>query len=138
MGIRDVCCEVVNMLGQKPSYKAVWRAIQGVKAVHGSHAIQQTKYANCSRKKKLTLEQEKAVVDFLKAWRNKRFCTCDYIRSTMKLKVSKRTVSNTLNVNDLVQFEVLEISFEVQLRLHFHYDLFDVVPFEVLEMAFEV
>ena len=31
MGIRDVCCEVVNMLGQKPSYKAVWRAIQGVK-----------------------------------------------------------------------------------------------------------
>ena len=97
MGIRDVCCEVVNMLGQKPSYKAVWRAIQGVKAVQGSHAIPQTKYANCGRKKKLTPEQEKAVVDFVKAWRNKRFCTCNYIRATMKLKVSKRTVSNTLN-----------------------------------------
>ena len=60
MGIRDVCDEVVNMLGQRPSYKAVWRAIQGVKAVHGSHAIPQTKYANCGRKKKLSLEQEKA------------------------------------------------------------------------------
>ena len=43
-----------------------------------------------------------------------------------------------MNSNDLVQFEVLAISFEVQLRLHFHNDLFDVVLFEILEMPFEV
>ena len=36
MAIRDVCDEVVNMLGAKPSFKAVWRAIQAVKAVHGT------------------------------------------------------------------------------------------------------
>ena len=30
MVIRDVCDEVVNMLGAKPSFKAVWRAIQAV------------------------------------------------------------------------------------------------------------
>ena len=44
-----------------------------------------------------TPAQEKAVVDFVKKWRNKRFCTCNYIRSTMKLKVTNRTTSNTLN-----------------------------------------
>ena len=33
MSIRDVCDEVVNMLGNTPSYKAVWRAIQSVRAV---------------------------------------------------------------------------------------------------------
>ena len=44
-----------------------------------------------------TPAQEKAVVDFVKKRRNKRFCTCNYIRSTMKLKVTNRTISNTLN-----------------------------------------
>ena len=44
-----------------------------------------------------TPAQEKAVVDFVKKWRHKRFCTCNYIRSTMKLKVTNRTISNTLN-----------------------------------------
>ena len=43
-----------------------------------------------------------------------------------------------MNFNDLEQFEVLGIAYEVQLRLHFHYDLFDVVQFDVLEIAFEV
>ena len=33
MAIWNVCEEVVNMLGAKPSVKAVWRAIQAVKAV---------------------------------------------------------------------------------------------------------
>ena len=32
MVIRDVCEEVVNMLGARPLFKAVWRAIQAVKA----------------------------------------------------------------------------------------------------------
>ena len=30
MVIRDVCDEVVNMLGAKPSFKAVWRALQAL------------------------------------------------------------------------------------------------------------
>ena len=97
MSIRDVCDEVVNMLGARPSFHAVRSAIQGVKAVHGTHAIPQTKYANCGRRRKLTPEQEAAVVEFVKKWRNKRFCTCNYIRATLKLKVTKRTVSNVLN-----------------------------------------
>ena len=40
---------------------------------------------------------------------------------------------------DFVQFEVLEIAFEVQLRLPFHlFFLYDFVQFEVFEIAFEV
>ena len=57
------------MLGKTPSYKAVWRAIQSVRAVHGSGTIPQTKYANCGRPKKLTHQQELAVA-FVKKWRN--------------------------------------------------------------------
>ena len=57
MGIRDVRGEVVNMLGQTPSYKAVWRAIQAAKAVHGTHAIPKTNYANRGRHRKLTPKQ---------------------------------------------------------------------------------
>ena len=86
MTIRDVRDEVVNMLGARPSVKAVWRAIQFAKAVHGTHAIHKTKYANCGRKRKLTPGQERAVVDFVETWRNKRFCTCGYIRTALKLK----------------------------------------------------
>ena len=53
MAIRDVCSEVVNMSGARPSVKAAWRAIQCVKAVHGTHDIPQTKYANLRSTSKL-------------------------------------------------------------------------------------
>ena len=40
MAIRDVRDEVVNMLGARPSVKAVRRAIQSAKAVHGTHGFE--------------------------------------------------------------------------------------------------
>ena len=43
-----------------------------------------------------------------------------------------------LKMNEFSPFEVFEIAFEVQLRLHFHLKLNDFVQFEVLEIAFEV
>ena len=97
MSMRDVCDEVLNMAGDTPSYKAVWRAVQAVDAVHGTHDVPKTKYANCGRHRKLTPQQEADVIAFVKRWRNKRFCTCNYIRAALKLKVTKRTVSNVLN-----------------------------------------
>ena len=97
MRLDDVCDEVVNMVGEAPSKKAVWRAIQMVQSVRGSHAVPQTKYSNCGRHRALTPEQEQAVVNFVKKWRNKRFCTCNYIRSSLRLNVTRRTVSNVLN-----------------------------------------
>ena len=37
------------------------------------------------------------VVEFVKTWRNKRFCTCRYIRTVLKLSVTPRTIARTLN-----------------------------------------
>jgi transposase len=99
MTIRDICKEVTNMSGEIPSVKGVWNAIQTVKASQNSHSIGQTKYGNCGRKRTLTQAEEKAVTDFVHKWRNKRFCTCSYIRSSLKLKVTIRTVSRVLNRN---------------------------------------
>ena len=38
-----------------------------------------------------------AVVEFVRKWRRKRFCTCRYIRTALKLRVTRRTVANVLN-----------------------------------------
>ena len=43
MSMRDICAEVVNMMGVTPSFKAMWRAIRNVDAVHGTHAIPESK-----------------------------------------------------------------------------------------------
>ena len=53
MRLEDVCDEVVNMAGETPSKKAVWRAIQMVQSVRSSHAVPQTKYSNCGRRRAL-------------------------------------------------------------------------------------
>jgi transposase len=95
--LNDVRKQVVNLSGSTPSVKAVWNAIHRTNAVRNPLDIPQSKYANCGRKRKLAHQQEKAVVSFVKKWRNRRFCTCSYIRSAMKLKVTTRTVSRVLN-----------------------------------------
>ena len=74
--LRTVCLDVVNMLGKRPSVKAVWNAIQMVELSQASGEVPTTNYANCGRRPKLSLEQDEAVVAFVKKWRNKRFCTC--------------------------------------------------------------
>ena len=59
--------------------------------------VPQTNYANCGRRRKLTPEQEKAIVAFVKEHRNKRYCCCRYIRAVLKAKCTKRTIANALN-----------------------------------------
>ena len=59
--------------------------------------VAHTNYKNCGRKMNLTPEQAKQVVDFVKQWRSKVFCTCRHIRAELKLKVSLTTISQTLN-----------------------------------------
>ena len=91
--VRD---KVRNMEGNKPSKKGVWAAVQRVKALEGS-GVPQGNYKNCGRKRALTAEEEASVVDFVKQWRGKRFCTCKYIVQSMKLRVGRKTVSRVLN-----------------------------------------
>ena len=51
------------------------------------------------RHKLLSLAEAKSVVDFVKQWRAKRFCTSRYIRQELKLKCSLRTIRRTLNAH---------------------------------------
>ena len=97
MRLEDVCLEVENLQGHQPSVKAVWTGVQMFERVRGTSAMPQSFYAKCGRKKKLSPEQEQAIVDFVATWRNKRFCTLKYIRTALKLKVHKKTIGNVLN-----------------------------------------
>ena len=91
--VRD---EVFNMEGNRPSKKAVWTAVRQVKALEGN-AVPQTNYENCGRKRMLTAEDEAAIVEFVKKWRGKRFCTCKYIAQALKLKTGRNIISRALN-----------------------------------------
>ena len=48
--MRDICEEVTNLSGERPSFKAVWHAIHTIKAKQSSQPIAQTNYGNCGRK----------------------------------------------------------------------------------------
>ena len=97
MSLEDVRDEVVNLRGERPGKKAVWSAVQRVLTMKPGDLIPQNNYGNCGRKPALTDSQEKAIVDFVRLWRHKRFCTCGYIKKLLRLKVSKRTIARALN-----------------------------------------
>ena len=76
--MRDVCQEVVNMQGENPGLKGVWDAVKRIDQQHAMAmlgSIPSGNYKNFGRKRKLTRDQEKAVVAFVKRRRSKRFCT---------------------------------------------------------------
>ena len=50
-----------------------------------------------TKKKALTPEESKKVVDFVKIWRKKAFCICRHIRGELKLKVSLSTIARCLS-----------------------------------------
>ena len=61
------------------------------------NAVLQGNYKNCDRKRVLTAEDEASVIDFVKKWRGKRFCTCRYIAQSLKLRVGRKTISRVLD-----------------------------------------
>ena len=56
-----------------------------------------TAYTRCGRKQLLDPQQRSAIVEFVKRWRSKRFCTAAYIVQELKLSCSKKTVIRALN-----------------------------------------
>ena len=92
----DIQSEVRNMKGKTPSAHAVENAVKRMRA-SGQNKLPVTSYGNCGRKSVLTDEEKRRVVEFVKRWRNKRFCTCKYIRQELKLKASRTTVLRVLN-----------------------------------------
>ena len=93
-GVRE---KVHNIQGDTPSVKAVWSAIRRVDAMCSNDLLPSSGYSNCGRKPKLSEAEEQKVVAFVKQWRHKRFCTCAYIRTVLKLKVTPRCIALILN-----------------------------------------
>jgi len=95
---------VTNIQGKRPgSEHAVKNAVERVSAA-GPQGIALTRYANSGRrygadggKYMLTEKQTAQVVDFVKKWRHKRFCTCPYIKRELKLEATPRTIARALN-----------------------------------------
>ena len=99
MKFEDIRKKVKNAQGKTPQSKhCVENAVQRVTAA-GKKGVAKTNYKNCGRKKALTPEEIKKVVDFVKSWRKKVFCTCRHIRGELTLKVSLATIARALNKN---------------------------------------
>ena len=79
------------MSGESPSAHTVDNAVKRMRT-SGKAKIPTTNYSKCGRKSLLTEEQRRGSVAFVKRWRNKRFCTCAYIRQELKLKASRFTI----------------------------------------------
>ena len=88
-----------NVLGETAGDKAVREAVARIEAMEDGALVPQTKYGKCGRKKSLPVSMEKKIVDFVKKWRHKRFCTCAYVRAELGLTVTTRTISRILNRN---------------------------------------
>ena len=77
---KDIQSKVKNMEGKRPkSEHCVKNAVQRVQA-SGKKGFANTSYKNCGCKRKLTPGEEKLVVDYVKKWRRKLFCTCLHIK----------------------------------------------------------
>ena len=92
----DIRNEVRNIQRQVPSFKAIRNGVERARRA-GKRGLPQTAYGNCGRKKALTDVEERAIVAFVKQWRAKRFCTCQYIAQELRLPVTARTVGNVMN-----------------------------------------
>ena len=93
---KDIQSKVKNMEGKRPkSEHCVKNAVQRVHA-SGKKGVAMTNYKNCGRKRALTPQEEKMVVDYVQKWRRKLFCTCDHIKKELKLDVSRVTILRTL------------------------------------------
>ena len=100
----DIAKEIVNLQGERPSKFCMQAAVKRLRQ-RGQAMHVKTKYHKCGRrygganggKHKLSEKQEKQVLAFVTQWRRKCFCTATYIKAELKLKVSVRTITRTLN-----------------------------------------
>ena len=97
---KDIRSKVKNMEGKTPkSEHCVKNAVQRAKA-SGRKGVAMTNYKNCGRKRKLSLQEEKNVVEYVRKWRRKLFCTCQHIKKELKLDVGRLTILRILGRHD--------------------------------------
>ena len=93
---KDIQSKVKNIQGKRPkSEHAVKNAVQRVQA-SGKKGVAVTNYKSCGRKRSLTPEEKKKVVEYVQKWRKKLFCTCNHIKRELKLDVGRMTIVQTL------------------------------------------
>ena len=74
---------VKNMQGQRPqSEHCVKNAVKRVSAA-GKKGVIKTQYKNCGRKKALTPEDTKRVLEFVKTWKTKLFAHAPALRGSL-------------------------------------------------------
>ena len=88
--------------GGRPGHKGMRAAVRRIDAQLRTATFRRTgaaklAYGNCGRKPSLSANQKSAVVEFVKRWRHKRFCTAAYIVQELRLPCGKRTVHRVLN-----------------------------------------
>ena len=88
--------------GGQPGRHAVEDAIARIEAQrHTSkfrwEGVAVLAHSKCGRKPALTSTQRAAVVDFVKRWHHKRFCTASYIIQELRLPCKKTTVYRVLS-----------------------------------------
>ena len=91
--------EVRNLSGNIPGRYALWAAIKRVRDMGQDELLPKHKYGNCGRKAALAVEEGNQILEFVRKWRHKRFCTCRYIKHELKLKASRRTINRFLNAH---------------------------------------
>ena len=87
-----------TMSGDRPNKHAMRNAVARVQASSTKDGFSpKLNYGNCGKKPRLTDAQQNAIVEFVRKWRAKRFCTARYIIRELKLPCGKRTVHRVLN-----------------------------------------
>ena len=115
MSLDDLLAEGgIRKLSRHPQGRyALWAAIKRVKDMYQDDLLPKSRYGSRDRKAAPTVAEGKRILEFVRKWRHKRFCTCRYIKHDPKLKDLRRTTDRLLNEhgsNASARGKVLEIS----------------------------
>ena len=98
---REVRTQLLTVSGRRPSRKAMFHAVARIEAQRHTTGFRRTgaatlAYQNCGRKPMLSAQEKASVVDFVRRWRSKRFCTAAYIIQELRLACKKKTIHRAL------------------------------------------
>ena len=98
---KEVRAQLLTVSGRCPNRKAMFRAVARIDEQRHTARFQRTgtatlAYQNCGRKPMLSAQEKASVVDFVRRWRSKRFCTAAYIIQELRLACKKKTIHRAL------------------------------------------
>ena len=98
---KEVRAQLLTVSGRRPNRKAMFRAVARIDEQRHTAGFQRTgtatlAYQNCGRKPMLSAQEKASVVDFVRRWRSKRFCTAAYIIQELRLACKKKTIHRAL------------------------------------------